>query len=282
MTINSKSTLVRIACVQMEPHIGQKEENLRRSLEYIEAAVEKGARFIVLPELCNTGYVFSSREEAFEAAEQMPDGPSCETWMHAAAAHNVVIVAGIAERDGNYLYNSAAVIGPDGYLGTYRKNHLWDSENLIFEPGDLGMPVFEFEGRRFACAICYDLWFSEIYRMAALAGAELLCVPTNWVPMRQQPLHLPTMANVLVMSGAHTNSLFIAAANRIGIERGQNFLGRSLIVGPEGWPLAGPASPEMEEILVAEVDFNMANEMRDLNAFNNVLKDRRPNVYAYK
>ena len=280
MTANQTPISLRIACVQMEPRVGQKADNLRRSLEYIEAAAAAGARLVVLPELCNTGYVFNSREEAFEAAEPVPGGPSCEAWIRTAAKLGLVIVAGVSERVGDRPYNSAAVIGPDGYLGTYRKTHPWDAEQLVFEPGDLGVPVFEFEGGRFACAICYDMWFSEIYRMAAVGGAELLCVPTNWVPMRHQPSDLPTMANLLAMGGAHTNALFVAAADRIGIERGQPFLGRSLIVGPDGWPLAGPASPDREEMLLAEIDFNTARQLRALNANNHVLNDRRPQVYA--
>ena len=280
MNLNQKDNLLRVACMQMEPHVGRKADNLARTLECVAEAAAAGARIVVLPELCNTGYVFESREEASEAAERLPDGPSCEAWMRAAATHGVVIVAGIAERAGDRLFNAAAVVGPGGYLGTYRKNHLWDAENLFFEPGDLGVPVFEIEGGRFACAICYDMWFGEIYRMAAIGGADLLCVPTNWVPMRHQPAHLPMMSNLLAMGGAHTNALFVAAADRVGVERGQSFLGNSLIVGPDGWPLAGPASYDREEMLLADMDLAAARRMRTLNTFNHVLDDRRPQVYA--
>ena len=271
---------LRVACLQMEPHIGRKADNLARSLQGIAEAAAAGARLVVLPELCNTGYVFQSRAEAVEAAEPVPDGPSCQAWMSAATRHGVIVVAGIAERVGERLYNSAAVLGPAGHLGTYRKNHLWDAENLFFEPGDLGMPVFDIEGGRFACAICYDMWFSEIYRMAAIGGADLLCVPTNWVPMRAQPASLPMMANLLAMGGAHTNALFVAAADRIGVERGQPFLGNSLIVGPDGWPLAGPASTDVEEMLLADLALSDARRLRTVNSFNHVLQDRRPQVYA--
>ncbi len=274
-----ESTL-RVACIQMEPQVGRKADNLARSLQCIAEAAAAGARLVVLPELCNTGYVFQSRAEAVEAAEPLADGPSCRAWMSAAASHGVVIVAGIAERVGERLYNSAAVLGPTGHLGTYRKNHLWDAENLFFEPGDLGVPVFEIEGGRFACAICYDMWFSEIYRMAAIGGADLLCVPTNWVPMRAQPANLPVMANLLAMGGAHTNALFVATADRVGIERGQPFLGNSLIVGPDGWPLAGPASFDAEEILLADLELSEARRRRTVNSFNHVLHGRRPQLYA--
>lgn len=148
---------MRVACLQMEPRVGEKERNVARSLELIAQAADAGARLAVLPELCNSGYVFETRDEAFALAEPVPDGPTTKTWMAAAAKHGMVIVAGIAERQDENLYNAAVVVGPKGYIGTYRKNHLWGAENLFFEPGDLGMPVFHIGSGRIACAICYDI-----------------------------------------------------------------------------------------------------------------------------
>jgi N-carbamoylputrescine amidase len=279
MTPTAESPL-RVACIQMEPRIGQKAANLARTLQLIAEAARSGAQLIVLPELCNTGYVFASRNEAFDAAETVPGGPSCEAWQAAAREHGITLIAGITERDGTHLYNSAVIVGAKDYLGTYRKNHLWGDENLYFEPGNLGVPVFEIPAGRVACAICYDLWFPEIYRLAALAGADLLCVPTNWVPMRGQPDALPMMANILMMGGAHSNSIFVAAADRIGVERGQRFLGNSLIVGPEGWPLAGPAAFDSEETLVADLNLADARRNRSINGFNHALRDRRTDLYG--
>ena len=274
----SESTL-RVACLQMEPRIGDKKYNLARSIELIEHAATLGAQLVVLPELCNTGYVFESRAEAFEAAEEIPDGPTTRAWAELAAKQEVIVVAGIAEREGNHLFNAAAIVGPNGYIGRYRKNHLWGAENLFFEPGNLGMPVFHIGPGRIACAICYDIWFPETFRLAALQGADLLCVPTNWVPMPEQPAHLPVMANVLAMGGAHSNSMFVAAADRVGVERGQPFLGNSVIVSHAGWPVAGPASASDEEIIVAELNLSDARRKRSLNEFNQLLRDRRTDVY---
>jgi N-carbamoylputrescine amidase len=276
--MTAESTL-RVACLQMEPRIGEKARNLARSLELIETAARAGVQLAVLPELTNTGYVFESREEAFALAEPVPDGPTTKAWMDAAATHRLFIVAGITERDDNSLYNAAVVVGPAGYIGTYRKNHLWGAENLFFEPGNLGMPVFHIGAGRIACAICYDIWFPETFRLAALQGADLLCVPTNWVPMPQQPAHLPVMANILAMGGAHANSMFVAAADRVGSERGQPFLGNSLIVSQSGWPLAGPASFDREEMIVADMNLSDARRERSLNDFNQLLRDRRTDVY---
>jgi predicted amidohydrolase len=275
----NRETPVTIACLQMEPAVGEKTRNLERSLALIEEAAGKGAGVVVLPELCNSGYVFRSRAEAFALAEPLSDGPTVRAWSEAAARHSLHIVAGIAERDGAALYNSAAVIGPEGFIGTYRKNHLWGAENLFFEPGNFGVPVFRTAIGRIAAAICYDIWFPEIFRLAALQGADLLCVPTNWVPMPEQPRDLPVMANLLAMGGAHANSLFVAAADRVGEERGQPFIGRSLIVSHTGWPVAGPASAEGEEILLAEVNLSDARRKRNWTEFNRSLRDRRIDLY---
>ena len=278
MTTGNESR-VNVACIQMQPEVGAKARNVAHSVELIEQAHARGARLIVLPELCNSGYMFESREEAFALSETLADGDTIRTWSALAARLGVTLVAGYAERDGDALYNAAAVIGPRGVLGGYRKLHLWGDEQLYFEPGNLGMPVFHTPFGRVACAICYDIWFPEVFRMAAQRGADILCVPTNWVPMPAQPAELPVMANLLAMGGAHSNGLFVAAADRVGVERGQAFLGRSLIVGSEGWPAAGPASPTEEEILVAAVNLADARRHRQLNAFNHVLRDRRPDIY---
>lgn len=270
----------RVACLQMQPHVGRKDENVARSLELIAEAAGNGAQLVVLPELCNSGYMFATREQAFALAEEVPTGPSSTSWAEAASEHDVFIVAGIAEREGEKLYNSAVVIGPAGPIGTYRKNHLWGAENLFFEPGNLGVPVFNIGAGRIACAICYDIWFPEIFRLAALQGADLLCVPTNWVPMPEQPGGLPVMANILAMGGAHSNSMFVAAADRVGVERGQPFLGNSLIVSHTGWPLAGPASADQEEMLFADLNLADARRKRTLNEFNQLLRDRRTDLYG--
>jgi N-carbamoylputrescine amidase len=270
---------IKVACLQMEPKIGEKDANVSRSLEMIGEAAGNGAKLIVLPELCNSGYVFASRHEAFALAEPVPDGPTTQAWLEASRRHGAVIVAGICERAGDALYNSAAIVGPSGFIGTYRKVHLWGSENLFFEPGDLGVPVWKTAFGRMAVAICYDGWFPEIYRMAALQGADILCVPTNWVPMPDQPADTLVMANILTMSGAHSNSMYVAAADRVGTERDQPFLGSSLIVSHTGFPLAGPASKTAEDIIYAEINLSDARSRRVLNSFNQPLRDRRTDVY---
>jgi predicted amidohydrolase len=261
------------------PRVGQKAANVAKSLELIETAARNGAKLVVLPELANSGYVFESREEAFTLAEQMPGGPTTEAWSKAAGELGLTIVAGIAEREGSTLYNSAAIIGPEGYIGKFRKVHLWNEENLFFEPGNLGFPVFPTPIGRIGALICYDCWFPEAHRLLALQGADLICIPTNWVPIPGQDPKREAMANILCMAAAHSNSVFIAAADRVGIERGQPFLGESLIVSHTGWPVAGPASRTDEEIIYAEVNLSDARRKRNWNEYNQVLRDRRKDVY---
>jgi N-carbamoylputrescine amidase len=150
---------------------------------------------------------------------------------------------------------------------------------VFFEPGNFGVPVFDIPLGRIAIAICYDGWFPEVFRLAASRGADVVCIPTNWVPMPAQPSDRPAMATTLAMAAAHSNGLMVACANRTGTERGQSFIGQSLIVGGDGWPLAGPAPQDKDAILYAPFDVQRIRAGRALNAFNHVLRDRRPEEY---
>lgn len=280
MTAARAESLVKIACIQMEPQVGAKSRNVEKTLALIDQAARNGAKLIVLPELCNSGYVFETREEAFGLAEEIPAGPTTKAWCDAAARHQAYLVAGICERDGDTLFNAAVIVGPAGYIGTFRKVHLWNEENNFFEPGNLGFPVFATPIGRIGCCICYDGWFPESYRLAALQGADIMCVPTNWVPIPGQDPKREAMANILCMAAAHSNSIFVAAADRVGTERGQPFNGASLIVSYTGWPIGGPASTDKEEIVYAEANLADARRKRNWNDYNQVLRDRRTDVYA--
>lgn len=279
MTEERRESPVKIACIQMEPVVGERKSNIQRSANFIETAAGQGANLIVLPELANSGYVFRSREEAFALSEEVPGGQACEAWSALAARHGLHIVAGICERAGEVLYNSSVVIGPKGHVGTFRKVHLWNEENLYFEPGNLGYPVFKTPIGRIGTFICYDCWFPESFRLCALQGADIVCVPTNWVPIPGQDETREAMANILVMAAAHSNSVFIAAADRVGSERGQPFIGQSVIVSYTGWPIGGPAGPDKEEIIYAEANLADARRKRNWNEYNQVLRDRRTDVY---
>jgi predicted amidohydrolase len=254
-----------IACVQFEPVIGEVDANLDAMEARIRRAHADGAALIVLPELADSGYVFGRSARRLAAIAQ-------ELGIH--------IVSGLAERDGKSFFNSAILCGPEGYIGRYRKLHLWNREKLFFAAGDLGLPVFDTALGRIGIAICYDGWFPEVFRQMALAGAELVCIPTNWVPMPGQDRTMEPMANVLHKAAAHSNALYIACADRIGIERGQPFIGSSLIVGPTGRPIAGPAAYDTEEIVTATISLGDVKASRTLSERNDVIGDRRPDVYG--
>ena len=275
---------VRVAVIQFDPQVGIEhcDNNLCRGLQLAEQAVGEGANLIVLPELANTGYTFSTRAEAYAHAETLADGPSVNAWAAFAREHQVYLVAGFAERDGLKLYDSAVLLGPEGLLGHYRKAHLWNQEKLWFTPGDLGFPVFETPIGRIGLLICWDIWFPEVPRLLALQGADIICSLNNWV-WTPPPLFDTSgrcMASYLTMTAAHVNNVHIAAANRIGSERGGRFLGCSLIAGTNGWPIGEVAGAENECILYAELDLTSARSAPIWNSLNDLPRDRRTDLYG--
>lgn len=281
MTLKTDETeTVTIACIQFEPIIGAVEENLAAIEARVRTAAAQGARLIVLPELADSGYVFDSSEELAALAQPIPEGRSARKLCALAQELGVYLVAGLAEATNEAFYNAAIFCGPEGYIGTYRKLHLWNRENLFFAKGNLGLPVFDTPLGRIGIAICYDGWFPETFRQLAMQGAEVVCVPTNWVPMPDQPAEAEAMSNILHKAAAHSNGIFIACADRVGTERGQPFIGQSLIIDATGWPLAGPAGRTGEEILYATITPKAVPQKRKLNAFNDIFGDRRRDVYG--
>jgi len=269
-----------LAGVQMEPVLGDPAANIEKSSYWIREAAGHGARLVVLPEAASAGYVFADREEALRHAEPVPGGPAYTAWAALAAELDLWIVAGITELAEGTVYNSAVLIGPEGHVGTFRKAHLWNFEKEIYGRNEEGFPVFETPLGNIGIGICYDAWFPETFRSTALRGADLLVLPSNWVPVPGQPADAPAMANLMCMTGAHSNQYFVAGISRIGVERGQEFIGRSVIVGPSGWVLAGPAGGDTEELLLAEVDLIGTRRERRENPFNQPLADRRTDVYV--
>jgi predicted amidohydrolase len=274
---------VRVAVVQFDPQVGIEncDANLCRSLELALEAVNGGANLIVLPELSSTGYFFSSRQDAFAHAQLIPGGPSAQLWIDFACRHNVYLVAGLAERDGMRLFNTAMLVGPDGFIGKYRKTHLWNLEKLWFTPGDLGFPVFDTPIGRIGMLICWDIWFPEVPRILSQQGADIICSVNNWV-WTPPPLFDDAgkcMASYLTMTAAHVNNVFIAAASRIGEERGARYLGCSLIAGTNGWPIGAVASADQEEILYADIDLTSSRSAPIWNNLNDLHRDRRADLY---
>ena len=273
---------LKIAVVQMEPKIGDQEANVKTMLTFIDKAVQNEAKLIVFPELSNSGCIMSSLREAYDLSEPVPGGKSVKIWEKMAAEKQIYIVSGILEAEDHKLYNTAVLIGPDGFIGKYRKCHLWYEDKLFYEPGNLGFPVFDTPIGKIGLLICYDLSFPETVRIEALMGADVIAVPIN-IPGDPETSYDDrgwSMLNYRSVAYANVNKVFIACANRIGEERGTYFTGTSMITSCEGWPLAGPAEKDRELILYAEVDILKKRRLQKLN-LDEALSDRRTDLYDH-
>ena len=263
-----------IACIQTDPRLRSKEANWDEARTHV---LEADADLVVLPELFATGYFFSSTEQARELAESIPDGPTCCVLREWAQQTGATIVAGVAERDRADLYNSAVVVTPNGWLGTYRKSHLFYEETLHFTPGD-GFKVWTVTDRagasyRLGVMVCFDWIFPASSRTLADLGADVVAHPSNLV-LPHCPRSMPVRA---LESG-----VFTATANRIGTESNGKedltFIGQSVICSPKAEVLAS-APPDQTGIIRAEVDPRAARDKR-LNPYNDLRQDRRSKLYS--
>ncbi|MFF8818705.1 MULTISPECIES: nitrilase-related carbon-nitrogen hydrolase [Leucobacter] len=271
------STSIVVACAQTDPILGDIEANTDMTVEAIRGAVALGADVIVLPECASGGWAFADRAESAAAAQPLT-GSTIRAWEQLAKEHNVWVSGGFGEKaDGGALYNSAVLVGPNGVESLYRKVHLWNSENLAFDPGNLGYPVTETPFGRVGMLICYDAWVPESFRSLAVEGADLVLAPSDWVPNPHQPADMPPLAHLMVTAGAHSNQMYVAAASRYGIERGQQFIGSSMIADHTGWPLARAGGGK--EIIVAQIDPIGSRSARRNDPFNRPLWDRRVSQY---
>lgn len=284
--------LVQMACNQTP------EANLATALDRIAEAAGRGAQVICLPELFRSHY-FCQEENAdwFDLAEPIP-GPTTDALSAAAKKHGVVIVGSVFERRSAGVYhNSSVVLNVDGdLLGIYRKMHIPDDplfyEKFYFTPGDLGFRVFETPFGRIAPLICWDQWYPEAARLAALAGAEILVYPTaiGWHPSEKQEWGERQHAAWQTMQRSHAiaNGLFVAAINRVGLETplesspsspanyaGLEFWGRSFVCGPLGKIIAEAGADE--SLVLVSCDLGEIDQTRRHWPF---LRDRRIDVYA--
>jgi predicted amidohydrolase len=237
---------------------------------------------VVLPELVNSGYVFTSAEEAASLAISVED-PLIGEWTAAARRHGLVLAAGFCERgaDGR-TYNSAVLIDPGGVRAVYRKLHLWDREKLWFTAGEALPPVLDTAVGRVSLVICYDLEFPELTRTLALAGADLLLVPTNW-PLMPRPGDERPGEVVNAMATARLNHIAVACADRCGVEREQPWTGGSTIVDADGWAVGETRWRAGEDRrpapLFADLDLARSRDKR-FTELADALADRRPELYG--
>ena len=261
---------MRIGFVQNNPVFGKIEHNLLK----IEALINADtADLIVLPELFSTGYHFLNREEALKFSEPIPEGPTTQALISICKTKNTAIIAGIAERDKDRPYNSAVIISPQGYLGKYRKTHLFDSEKNWFDRGDFPLRVFDIDSMRVGIMICFDWRFPEMARTLALDGADLIAHPSNLV--------LPHCPQAII-TRCLENRIFIVTANRVGTEERVansplNFIGQSQIVDPDG-NILYRASEKKEETKIINLDIKKARN-KSINSNDDLFKDRRVDLY---
>ncbi|MDT5396786.1 MAG: 5-aminopentanamidase, partial [Mycobacterium sp.] len=260
----------RATCCQLPLHIGDTDGNRVAARTAIEQAAGDGAQIVVLPELASSGYVFADRSELVSLAEPC-DGPSVTEWANLATAFGVTIVAGFPEAAGDAVYNSAAVVDPTGLRGVYRKAHLWDTENAVFDRADDLPLLVDTEHGRIGVMICYDVEFPEWVRAVALEGADLLCAPVNW-PLLPRPEGERPTEMVRVLAGAGMNRMPIAVCDRAGVERGQHWIGGSVIIDADGYPLAIAEFGKPGNI-TADVDL-AESRIKKFNEHNDVHGDR--------
>jgi len=276
--------LVQTSC-SLDPN-----ENLEKTVWKIREAAARGAQVVCLQELFRSQY-FCREENAelFALAESIP-GPSTEALGKLARELKIVIVASLFERRAAGLYhNTAAVLGPDGEIaGLYRKMHIPDDplyfEKYYFTPGDLGFGNIETPYGRLGVLVCWDQWYPEGARIAALSGADLLVYPTaiGWHPSEKAQYGPAQLDAWRTIQRAHAiaNGIYVAAVNRVGYEgppeHGLDFWGSSFVADPFGQVIA-QASCDQEEILVAECDPHRTEEVRRNWPF---LRDRRIDAYA--
>jgi N-carbamoylputrescine amidase len=268
------------------------QENLSRACRRAEEAAGEGARLVCLPELFRSQYFCQRQDGAlFDTAEPVP-GPTTRALAEVARARGVVIVAPLFERRAPGLYhNSAAVFDADGtMLGVYRKMHLPDDpgyhEKFYFAPGDLGFRVFSTRVGRIAVLICWDQWYPEASRLAALRGASVILYPTaiGWHPHEKEAERAAQHDAWRTVQRGHavSNGVYVAAVNRTGRERapgagaGIEFWGRSFVADPFGIVVA-EASAEGESTVFARVDLGRIEAVRRQWPF---LRDRRTDAYG--
>lgn len=271
----------RVACIQMEVAQSKKAQNLDTARRMVREAARSGATLMVLPELFNSGSMLDSRAEAFSLAEPVPNGPTTQMLLELSREYGVYLVGSMLERKGPDVYNTAVLTGPEGLVGKYRKLHPCEEEVYWVEPGDLGLPVFHTPIGRIALLICLDAYYPETARICAIQGADIICIPSNWMDVKESR-HLPdpywTMAPVLCMSNALVNHVLVVGTNCVGIIKGRCFPGQSVIANPWGAPIAGPAG-RGEEIIYADVDL-CDSRRKYFHPTNSRLANRRTDVYS--
>ncbi|MFN0111320.1 MAG: carbon-nitrogen hydrolase family protein [Blastocatellia bacterium] len=273
----SQPTPFVVAGIQCDPQLGRPQHNLEMIASWAAQAGAAGATLAIFPECVIPGYCFDSAEEAIEFAEPIP-GPSTAALEAIAKQLNLHLVVGMLERAESQLYNAAVLIGPTGLIGSYRKIHLpFLGVDRFTAHGRNGFRVYDTVFARVGVNICYDCSFPESSRVMALAGADLIALPTNWPESGGC-----AVPDFVVPTRALENKVYYVAINRVGTERGVKFIGRSSIIDPFGKTLA--TADDTEQMLFAEINPALARDKHIIRVPGehevNRLKDRQPDQYS--
>jgi N-carbamoylputrescine amidase len=277
--------MVTIAGIQFVGHV-DKERNIRRASELVRQAAARGAQIVCLQELFRSRYFCQSEDSRhFNLSEPIP-GPSTDTLGALARKRQIVIVASLFEKRAAGVYhNTAVIIDVDGAIaGRYRKMHIPDDplyyEKFYFTPGDLGFPSYQTRYAKVAALVCWDQWFPEGARLAALSGAQILFYPTaiGWIPKepRDVALNQRNAWELIQRSHAVANGVYVASVNRVGREGKIKFWGHSFVAGPFG-EIVARSEGEREELIIAPCDLKKIDEIRQSWPF---LRDRRIDAYG--
>jgi N-carbamoylputrescine amidase len=252
-----------------------------RSIEAATAAFEQGAKIVLLPELTVPGYGTDAHQMS-TLAEPL-DGPTVRAWATLARRYGGLIAGGFCERDGDAIYNTAVVVGGDGVALHYRKLHLFAAEAGTFSPGNLGLPVLTTPNCRIGICVCYDLRFVEVVRILALRGAELVLVPTAWVPGFDAQMWdehgLAPQAHAAVLQ-ANLSQVFIACSSSAGTFAGNTLLGSSIVADPLGHLICGPLPGDRDATSHIELDLDAVSRAQQRAPLVQPRRDRRTDVYA--
>lgn len=262
---------MRVGYVQTTPRFGDIDGNLGRAFELADAIT---GDLLVFPELFSTGYQFIDRSELTRFAEPIPNGPTTSAMLDYAKQRGAYLAGGLVERDGDRIYNSAVLVGPDDTVHTYRKTHLFYKEKLMFDRNDEDyLKVFDIGIARVGMIICFDWIYPESARTLAVRGAQVIIHMTNLV--------LPYCQKATV-TRCIENRVFTILANRVGTEeRWENepltFTGESVIIDPKG-ELLSRASRRREAADVVEIEPTEADD-KNVTLYNSIIEDRRPELY---
>ncbi len=259
---------MRTALLQSSGRPGSTVETLKVLDEAAGRAAAAGAGLLVTPELFLTGYAIG---DGIARLAEPADGDAAGAVAHLAARHGLAVAYGYPERDGERVFNSVQLVAADGTrLANYRKTHLFGCfERDHFTPGEQPVVQAELNGLTVGLMICYDVEFPENVRAHALAGTDLLVVPTA----QMHPFQF--VPESLVPVRAFENQMYVAYVNRVGQEGEFEFVGLSTLAGPDG--TARARAGRTEELVVADADPVLLAASREDNPY---LADRRPGLYG--